>query len=842
MPHSIANHRKPVWGCLFFAVAAVAGNYANVPLFWGVHALFGSVAVLVAMRFYGAGWGVAVAVLSGVASALLLNNPYMMLVLFGEALAVGLVYRRASRNLVMLDGIFWLLLGMPLIAMLQYFMLDNGAEMSLVLTLRAGINGVFNALLASFLVQAALLWRWFRAPRDARGRKHSISLRQLLFNLLVSSALMPALLVAVLDSRQQYSFMEADIQDELESLSKVVAKRLAKAPADTVLATELTRHGGLHEMQKVDLTLVGASNMVVASSRPEASPGSVYDPRRSGETHEIGEAVYVWLPPVNKQLEALRWKGTRYVMETPLGGAANGKLIAEISPAFHLQEVLAALTRSLLILSGITALAFLMGWLLSRALANPLIQLAEETNNLRFKLLETHELELPDSPLGEMENLVLNFRETAQTLHKSFSELYGFTDLLEMRVEGRTRELSESNRQLKEEIAIRAEQARQLRKTAAELETQKFALDQHSIVAITDAQGVITYANDKFCEVSQYSREELLGQDHRMLSSGYHSKEFFKEMRATIARGQVWQGEIRNRKKDGNFYWVDTTIVPFMDANNKPYQYVAIRTDITARRRFDEDLMGAKEAAEEANRAKSEFLSRMSHELRTPLNAIIGFTQILESGVDGKLTEGQRESTANVLQAGWHLLNLISEILDLARIESGRMAMTLEEVDLAPLVGECVDMIMPLANERHILIEDRIAQGEEVYLIRADRTRLKQVMLNLMSNAVKYNSAEGTMTLACTRIAGGCLRIAVTDSGIGIPADKMEELFKPFSRLNADKSEIQGAGVGLAVTKSLVELMGGRIGVESEMGKGTTFWVELVQQDAGADMQNPKSC
>jgi signal transduction histidine kinase len=123
-------------------------------------------------------------------------------------------------------------------------------------------------------------------------------------------------------------------------------------------------------------------------------------------------------------------------------------------------------------------------------------------------------------------------------------------------------------------------------------------------------------------------------------------------------------------------------------------------------------------------------------------------------------------------------------------------------------------------------------------LVRADRTRLKQVMLNLMSNAVKYNTPEGTMTLACTRIAGGWLRIGVTDSGIGIPADKMEELFRPFSRLNADKSEIQGAGVGLAVTKSLVELMGGRIGVESEIDKGTTFWVELMQQGAGAEIEN----
>ena len=829
MHHSLPFFLKSLTLFIFFTLAAIAGNYFNIQFFWGIQALFGSIAMLIAICFYGAGWGLGVALLSGGATVLLSSDPGMsnlMLAQVGEALAVGLAYRRLSRNLVMLDGIFWLLLGMPFIALSH--LLDNNTAMPLILTLRAGINGVFNAMLVSLLVQAAILWRWYRTPCEAGGQKRSISLRQLLFNLLVTVALTPALLVAVLDSQQQYSIMQMETKDELKFLSKTVIDRLAQAPDDSGAATELMHAASPHEQQKIDFTLIDAFGSVVASSRPEISPGGVYDPHSSGETRKIGATIYEWLPPQEGRTAAQRWEAMRSVMETPLNGADGGKLIAEISSSFYQQEVLVVLARSMSILSGIIVLAFLLGWLLSRWLTNPLIQLAKETHNLHFTFLDTHTLELPDSPLDEMEKLVLNFRETAKTLHKSFSELYGFNELLEMRVEERTREFLEANRQLKEEIAAGIEQARRLRITAAELETQKFALDQHSIVAITDANNIITYANDKFCEVSQFSREELIGQDHRIVNSGYHPEAFFKEMRGVIGRGQVWKGVIRNRRKDGSFYWVDTTIVPFMDANGQPYQYVAIRTDITERQRSGEDLKRAKEAAEAANRAKSEFLSRMSHELRTPLNAIIGFTQILESEVDGKLTEGQRESTANVLLASWHLLDLISEILDLARIESGRMAMTLEEVDLAPLVSECVDMIAPLANERHILIDDRITQGEDMHRVQADRTRLKQVMLNLMSNAVKYNTMEGSVQLTCKRVAGGWLRINVTDSGIGIPADKLDELFKPFSRLNADKSEIQGAGVGLAVTKSLVELMGGRIGVESVTDGNTTFWVELM--------------
>ncbi len=810
---------------LLFSLAAIAGNYFSLQLFWGIQAMFGSIAVLLAVWFCGARWGVGIAMLSGMVTAVLLHNPYVMLVQVGEALAVGLAFRRPSHNLVLLDGLFWLLLGMPVTAMLQYFMLDNGSSMSLIMTLRAGINGVFNALAASLLVQAVFLARWFGVSHE---RDYSVTLRQILFNLLVSSALVPALLVIVLNSRHQHNLMEAGIRDELNALSKTVATQLARAPLEQGGVTEIMQHAGQHELLKTDLTLVDASGAVVASSHPEMSRGSRYGLLARGETKQVGDSIYLWLPPADEQVATVRWKGMRYVKEMPLTGVYEGRLIAEVSSGYRQREMLDVLSWSFLILSGIAALAFFLAWLLSRWLVDPLNQLTEETSNLRFKLIDGGKLELPDSPVTEMESLVDNFRETAQSLSRSFKELYNLNDSLEAKVEERTRALSQSNEQLRREIAIRTEQALQLGRTTAELEMQKFALDQHSIVAIANRDGAITYVNDKFCQVSQYSREELIGKNHRLLNSGYHSKEFFREMRATIERGQVWHGVIRNRKKDGGFYWVDTTIVPFMDADNRPYQFVSIRTDITERKRFEEDLVHAKEAAEGASSAKSEFLSRMSHELRTPLNAIIGFTQILESGVDGELSEGQRESAAHILKAGWHLLDLISEILDLARIESGRMAITLESVELAPLLDECVDMIMPMANERHILIKDEINLGEKVFRVYADRTRLKQVLLNLMSNAVKYNHQEGMLTLSCDS-AGGVVRLNVADSGRGIPPERIGELFKPFSRLDADKSQIQGTGVGLAVTKSLMELMGGRIGVESEAGRGSVFWVELAE-------------
>jgi len=313
---------------LLFFLAAVVGNYFNLQLFWGIQVMFGSIAVLLAIRFYGTGWGMGVALLSGLATAYLLHNPHIMMVQVVEALAVGLTFRRLSHNLVLLDGVFWLLLGMPIAFLMQYFMLDNGSGMSLIMTLRAGINGVFNALVGSLLVQAIFLMRWFGISHE---RGYSLTLRQVLFNLLVSSALVPALLVAVLDSRHQHSIMEAGVRDHLNALSKTVAARLAKAAEGQGATTELMQESRWHELQKADFILLDPSGVVVASTRPEIRHGSRYDPQRSGEMKTIGDSVYLWLPPADEQVAALRWKGMRYFKETPLDGVYQGKLIAEMS-------------------------------------------------------------------------------------------------------------------------------------------------------------------------------------------------------------------------------------------------------------------------------------------------------------------------------------------------------------------------------------------------------------------------------------------------------------------------------------------------------------------------------
>jgi len=622
-------------------------------------------------------------------------------------------------------------------------------------------------------------------------------------------------------------------------------------------------------------------------------------------------------------------------------------------------------------------------------------------------------------------------------------------------------------------ISERKRTERELAEKNLELDFQKFALDEHAIVSITDVKGNINYVNDKFCEISGYSRADLIGQNHRILKSGEHTLSFYENLWKTIANGKTWHGEIKNLTKKGNPYWVRASIVPFLDERGNPFQYVAIRTDITemkaseatlsesewrfraivegagdaiynhdrygkisdvngvasqqvgysrkeligmsfaqldaeidfdklrepwdlgeanpaeyprtletAHRRKDgsifpievrislitsdegmlfiamvrdvtvrregerrlresektlaaavenvpggfvmidkegrlalfnskfqllypelmdiivhgmlideivdaavergmyvdaihnpqewreirarevmipdfelEDqlsdgrwisvatrhmddgslvsihtditaLKKAKEDADNANRAKSEFLSSMSHELRTPMNSILGFGQLLSFDPDQPLSDDQQESVQHIMKSGRHLLELIDEVLDLAKIEAGKIGISIEDVAPEEVIDECLSIVSTMAQDRAITVSlsDRALN---LPLIRADRLRFKQTLLNLMSNAVKYNRENGAVLVDFQETAENMLRISVTDTGNGIPADRLSELFQPFSRLGAENTEIEGTGIGLVICKNLVESMHGVIGVASDIGKGATFWFEL---------------
>jgi two-component system, NarL family, sensor histidine kinase EvgS len=378
------------------------------------------------------------------------------------------------------------------------------------------------------------------------------------------------------------------------------------------------------------------------------------------------------------------------------------------------------------------------------------------------------------------------------------------------------------------DISVRKQAQDQQVRSAKELADFKAALDQHAIVATTDARGTITYVNDRFCAISKYAREELLGQNHRIINSGHHPQAFFNELWETIRNGHVWKGEIRNRAKDGSFYWVDTTIVPFLDEHGKPVQYIAIRTDITERVRVEHAVISARDQADRANRTKDSFLATMSHEIRTPLGGLMGMLELLGFT---PLNNDQRETVQAAMDSGQSLLRIVNDILDWSKIEAGKLQLAPQPTSLTQLVAGVVNTYARVASANSQILDQHIdARLSSAHLV--DPLRLSQVLNNFVSNALKF-TPKGKIEVVVELLGqtGGAeqVRFSVKDTGIGIAKEVQQQLFQNYSQGSADTARMYGGtGLGLAICRSLAGMMDGLIDLESAPDMGSNFSITLT--------------
>jgi PAS domain S-box-containing protein len=391
-------------------------------------------------------------------------------------------------------------------------------------------------------------------------------------------------------------------------------------------------------------------------------------------------------------------------------------------------------------------------------------------------------------------------------------------------------EIRRLNRQLEE----------QLQKSISETVDYKHALDESAIIAVTDRNGMITHVNENFCYISKYSKNELIGKDHGIINSGHHPAEFMRDLWATISQGAVWRSELKNKSKDGTTYWVDITIVPFIDENNNPFQYLAICNDITSRKNAEEELARintdlerkimertlelteALNREKETNEIKSLFVSLASHEFRTPLSAILSSVSLISHYKEKEEDDKRQKHIDRIKSSVGVLTNILDDFLSLEKLEHGKMEVVFNPLDLKEFTKEVLGDIESMLARKNQRIE-LIYRGETDIV--TDKKIFGNILLNLLSNASKYSAPEKEIRLEMN-VTPEALSIRVQDKGVGIPADAQKNLFNKFFR-GHNVQHIQGTGLGLHIVKNYVELLEGSIDFVSRENEGTTFHLEF---------------
>ena len=401
-------------------------------------------------------------------------------------------------------------------------------------------------------------------------------------------------------------------------------------------------------------------------------------------------------------------------------------------------------------------------------------------------------------------------------------ELKGYQFNLEEKVNEKTRNLQEIN----EDLIAAKERMEFLEASMENAPDSAFFLD------LEDSR--FAYVNRMSCQSLGYSKEELLHMSVFDIDPEYQPA-LWPEFRKSLIKEKFLKFESRHRKKNGTVFPVEIT-THLVNFRGKSYS-IAFARDISDRKKFEEDLVSAKTAAEQANKAKSEFLSHMSHELRTPLNAVIGYAQLLKLNRERNLSPKQAESIDQIQTSGQHLLELINDVLDLTLIETGSLKIFKENVSASGIFEKLIPVVMTQADQRNIHIEIRKGDPDQDIVV-ADPTRLRQALLNLVTNAVKYNR-EGGVVILETEAAGGKIRIHVADNGPGISTEKQSRVFEPFERLGAERSGIEGTGIGLTITRKLAAMMDGTLQVKSTHGEGSRFTLELPAGLPAGRAHNP---
>lgn len=929
MPAGLPLHTRLIM-VLILSWLGYLTNSLALPIGFGVAFVFGSIFSIIALRCLGLYWGVAVTLLVSSSTLVLWNHPYAMVIFSLEGLWVGLALRRGRHNLLLIDGLFWLLIGAAMTTVFHSTMLEQEVSIALVVALKQSLNGVFNALIADILLHHSGLGRWFLAQQQPR-----ISFATAIFQLLTFSVLLAGLGLMLLTSRHEIerahnqivtdingALLDVEQQLNPDLMAEFKAGKLPRAAIENQLRLLLT---GPYQRRGLITTLLDEQERVILSTSSMNQPGQsilegdlLYLPFK--------DDIFLKYPRSRFPLSTMRsWLQASYTRRVPVAGS-SWTLLTEY-PLRPMQQLFYHQALANLSYLSLTLLLMMaLSWYLGKRAIRSLQELADKTQNLPRRLKENEALIWPESRYQEIDSLTQNFRQMAQTLKTQFDELETVHQQLAIQAAADSHQLSELTHE------------------------RDIILENAPIGISRVKKGKLVWINHHQAKISGYPKEEIIGQSTRSFyARAADFEKLRQESQGVMARGETYETVVEMAKKSGqqifmrligksidpqdsekgslwlsedisqrremeerlreseerfksmfdhhsasmllvdrhdgaivaanqaaaNFYGYpretlqtmkmsdlyvlddaqaaeelalatreerDYMIFPHrlasgetrtvevhatsLEIQRRPLHFSVIH-DITQRVRFEAELKEAKAQAEAANLAKSQFLANMSHEIRTPLNGVIGMAQLLSMS---QLTSEQQTYVEGLRSSSTGLLALLNDVLDLAKIDAGKIEIQPQAFSLKNCLDELVLPQKSLITAKGLDFYLHIDPAIPPHLL-GDQLRIKQVLLNLLNNAIKFTvvgKIELNAQLLSHNQAAVLVEFALRDTGIGISPAAQQEIFKPF--VQADGSTTRrfgGTGLGLSICQRLVELMGGSLSVESANDRGSCFRVVL---------------
>ena len=797
---------KPNFLLLILVVAGWVGNYVSLPLFFGVDFLFGSIAVLIAIRLYGLFLGTIVALVAGSYTCLLWHHPYALIIFTGEAIFIGLLLRRQSQNLLLLDGIYWLCIGMPLVWLFYGGAMHMNANSVWLILLKQPVNGLFNALIASLLIAHLPLHKW----ANRLQLNTTFSLRQTLINFLVAFVFFPVLIILALDSQRVFKLMETDIQANLSNLSSVIATELQFwSQSHHQILTELAQVA-IESQLKLSPALQQATSLVHRSF-PDFRNLYIIDRHR-----QLLFAYPSWV------------KEEKITDQCTLSGQDSFQL-SGLSEQKGLSNILEL---NVPIVVGQTYLGCVVGEIALENL-NQLLKANAKERAVQITVVDRNNYVLASTVETRVNTSNFDLRQEGEIRPLSptiFQQLPNTPNLSAMSRWQKSIYVHQQSlgNNLPWDLILEVPAIPQIKFM------QNLYLNHLAIMLIVGCLGIILAT----------ILSQRLVRPLRELSVATNDLPH-----------KLWEGVAINLPSSSVAEIKSLTDNLELMTNTLKQNFSKLKqSKHLLERRVEKrtiELTHAKEAAEASDQAKSIFIAHMSHELRTPLNGILGFTQILQK--DSSLNSKQQDSINTIHQCGSHLLDLINDILYLAKSEAGKMELNLTNFNFNSFLKDIISIVSLRAEQKGIAFDYQL-QSSLPAIVRCDQTRLRQVLLNILGNAVKFTTTGGVIFKVSYREDEGDkvdkvdispspspkIRFQVEDTGIGIPADELENIFLPFQQAGAGQFAQEGTGLGLAISQNIVQQMRGEIRVSSEPGTGSIFYWALDLPEVTPDHENIK--